>query len=164
VLKTLNADIANARTRLAQAEVALKQAQAERNRFSLRSIDEEMARAQTENRESIFQPQLHSLAAMIFGVDPRNVTPRQLKTLESYLIFVSSIAAAFSSTLIAMTAVRRIKTPKNQTIANVPDEAMAYLFGPLVSAIGQEAKAAVAAAVTSAPSDRSEGAPRTATS
>jgi hypothetical protein len=87
---------------------------------------------------------------MLFRVDPAKVTPEQLKTLEFYLIFVSSIAAAFSSTLIAMTAVRRIKKPKDHAAVTIPDEAAAYLFGPLVAAIRKEASDAVAAAASKA--------------
>jgi hypothetical protein len=60
-------------------------------------------------------------------------------------IFISSIAAAFSSTLIAMTAIRKIKQPKSQALADLPNDAMEYLFGPLVVAIRQEAREAVAA-------------------
>ena len=148
VLKTLNNEIASEKSKLGPAENALRQAQAERSndKYNLRPIDVELAKAETVNRESIFQSQLHSLAAMLFRVDPRDVTPAQLKTLEFYLIFVSSIAAAFSSTLIAMTAVRRVKSSKRQAIADMPDEALAYLFGPLVMAIRQEARDAVAAA------------------
>jgi hypothetical protein len=151
VLKTLYADITSLKAKLVQAEAVLKQAQTERasDKYNTRPIDEEIAKAATEDRESIFQSQLHSLAAMLFGVDPKDVTAGQLKTLEFYLIFVSSIAAAFSSTLIAMTAIRKIKTPKSQILADIPNEAMEYLFGPLVVAIRQEAKEAVAAAVRS---------------
>lgn len=115
---------------------------------TLRALNDEISKAQTENQESIFQSQLYSLAAMLFGVDPQNVTPGQIKSLEFYLIFVSSIAAAFSSTLIAMTAVRRIKKPKEVAAVTIPDEAAAYLFGPLVVAIRKEAADAVAAAVS----------------
>jgi hypothetical protein len=46
-----------------------------------------------------------------------------------------------------MTAVRRIKPSKVEEPANIPDEAVAYLFGPLVTAIRQEAKEAVASAM-----------------
>ena len=154
VLKTLNAEIASEKLKLNQAEIALRQAQADRlnEKYNLKPINEKINNAETEDRESVFQSQLHSLAAMLFGVDPKNVTPGQLKSLEFYLIFVSSIAAAFSSTLIAMTAVRRIKPAKTQTNANIPDEALAYLFGPLVTAIRQEAKDAVASAVKEASS------------
>jgi len=155
VLKTLNAAIVAAKTKLAEAEVALKQAQAVAEKApendELRSLNEEIRKAQTENSESIFQSQLHSLAAMLFGVNPKDVTPGQIKSLEFYLIFVSSIAAAFSSTLIAMTAVRRIKPQEKSSVVALPDEAAAYLFGPLVAAIRKEAQDAVATASKAAP-------------
>jgi hypothetical protein len=46
-----------------------------------------------------------------------------------------------------MTAVQRIKTPPPETVTTMPDEAAAYLFGPLLQAIRKEANDAVAAAV-----------------
>src|SRR5436309_2368008 len=78
--------------------------------------------------------------------DPRDVTDGEVKTLEWYLIFIPSIAAALSSTLIAMTAVHRFR-PIPSAATTIPDEAAAYLFGPLVAAIKAEATAAVTAAV-----------------
>jgi hypothetical protein len=41
---------------------------------------------------------------------------------------------------------RRIKPQKSATDINFPDEAAAYLFGPLVAAIRKEAQDAVVAA------------------
>ncbi|QPF83687.1 hypothetical protein IC762_28930 [Bradyrhizobium genosp. L] len=147
-LKTLNSEIASTKAKIDQAQAALVQADAglRAKRDELRPISEAMSKAEAENRESVFQSQLHSLAAMLFRVDPDKVTPEQLKTLEFFLIVVSSIAAACSSTLIAMTAVRRIKKPKDLAAVTIPDEAAAYLFGPLVAAIRKEAADAVAAA------------------
>jgi hypothetical protein len=151
-LKTLNTEIAATKVKIDQAQIALTQAETALRikREELRPIEEAIGRAAAEDRESVFQSQLHSLAAMLFRVDPAKVTPEQLKTLEFYLIFVSSIAAAFSSTLIAMTAVRRIKKPKEAGAVIIPDEAAAYLFGPLVAAIRKEASDAVAAAASKA--------------
>jgi hypothetical protein len=152
VLKTLNVEMAATKAKVDQAQGALTQAEAALRikREELRPIEQAISRAAAENRESVFQSQLHSLAAMLFRVDPAKVTPEQLKTLEFYLVFVSSVAAAFSSTLIAMTAVRRIKKPKEATAVTIPDEAAAYLFGPLVAAIRKEAADAVAAAASKA--------------
>jgi hypothetical protein len=150
--KTLNGEITATKTKVDQAQASLDQAEGglRSKKEEIRPIVEVIAKAASENRESVFQSQLHSLAAMLFRVDPEKVTPEQLKTLEFYLIFVSSIAAAFSSTLIAMTAVRRIKKPKELGAVNIPDEAVAYLFGPLVAAIRKEAADAVASAASKA--------------
>jgi hypothetical protein len=88
---------------------------------------------------------------MVTGKAVAEVTEAEVKSLEKYLIIIPSIAAAFASTLIAITAVRRIKAPELAPVATIPDEAAAYLFGPLVAAIRQEAKDAVAAATRTSP-------------
>lgn len=151
LIKRLDSEISIARTKANDAEAVLKQAQDQYTKAGndkrLRETQEQISKVTTENRESIFQSQLHSLAAMIFGVDPNSVTPDQIKRVEFYLIFVSSIAAAFSSTLIAMTAVRRIKAADTDPSIELPDEAMTYLFGPLLIALRQEAREAVEAAM-----------------
>ena len=84
---------------------------------------------------------------MVTGKPVAEVTEAEVKSLEKYLIIIPSIAAAFASTLIAITAVRRIKAPELPPVATIPDEAAAYLFGPLVAAIREEAKDAVAVAI-----------------
>jgi hypothetical protein len=151
VLKTLYAEITATKSKLADAEVALKQSQVQAQQASdnseVAALSSDLSKAEAERGESVFQSQLHSLAAMLFGVDPQNVTPAQIKTLEFYLIFVSSIAAAFSSTLIAMTAIRKTKVSRRDEASELPDDAVAYIFGPLMAAIQKEAKDAVSAAI-----------------
>lgn len=146
-LKTVKAELETANRKLAEAEAALKQAQVEFLKFDLRPLDLKITKAETVYRDAVYQSQLHSYTAMLFGKDPREVSDAEVKTLEWYLIFIPSIAAALSSTLIAMTAVRRIRQPKSEETATIPDEAAAYLFGPLVAAIRSEAQEAVSAAM-----------------
>lgn len=150
--KAITGEIASTRAKVEQAQAALIPVEAllRAKREELRPIDEAISKAQAANRESVFQSQLHSLAAMLFRVDPEKVKPEQLKTVEFFLIVISSIAAAFSSTLIAMTAVRRIKKSSEASTVAIPDEAVAYLFGPLVAAIRKEAAESVAAALSKA--------------
>ena len=157
-LKPLNSAIADSKTKLGEAEVALKEAEAQRqnSKYDTRPLDEAIRKAQKENRGSIYQSQLHAYAAMLLRKDPQNVTDADVKLLEWYLIVIPSIAAAFSSTLIAMTAIRRIKPIKSAADVYFPDEAAAYLFGPLVAAIKREAQDAVAAATLSKTSGASE--------
>jgi hypothetical protein len=145
-LKTLKTELAAASGKLNEAERAVKQAQLEAAKYDTRLVDEKINKAKAEHGDSIYQSQLHSYTAMLFQKDPREVTDGEVKTLEWYLIFIPSIAAALSSTLIAMTAVRRFR-PIPSAGTTIPDDAAAYLFGPLVAAIKAEAKAAVTAAV-----------------
>lgn len=148
-LKAITGEISSTKVKLEQAQSALVHAETvlRAKRDELRPVTESISKAEAANRESVFQSQLHSLAAMLFRVDPEKVAPEQLKAVEFFLIGVSSIAAAFSSTLIAMTAIRRIRKPSDASTVAIPDEAAAYLFGPLVVAIRKEAAESVAAAL-----------------
>jgi hypothetical protein len=79
---------------------------------------------------------------MLFRKDPRDVSDAEVKTLEWYLIIIPSIAAAFASTLIAITAVHKVR-PEPNMVTPIPDDAANYLFGPLLTAIKAEAHATV---------------------
>jgi hypothetical protein len=144
-LKTLKAELDAANRKLAEADAALKQTQVEVGKYDPHALDQKISKAEQELRDAIYQSPLHSYTAMLFKKDQRDVTDGEVKTLEWYLIFIPSIAAAMSSTLIAITAVRRIKSEPEPRAA-IPDEAVSYLFGPLVASIRQEAKDAVTAA------------------
>jgi hypothetical protein len=146
-LKPLRAEIDATKIKLNESETLVKQAQASVATYDTRSIDNELSSAQKEYRDAVFQSPLHSYTAMIFNKDPKDVSEGEVKTLEWYLILIPSIAAALSSTLIAMTAVHRIRRPKSSAPTTVPDEAVAFLFGPLLAEIKKTAEDAVNRAV-----------------
>jgi hypothetical protein len=139
------------RPKIAAAEAALKQAEAQRATYNPKQqeLDQKITVTETEYREAINHSQLHSYASMLFGKDPSALTDGEVKTLERYLIWIPAIAAALSSTLIAMTAVRRRKRPKPQPEAKLPDEAGNYLLGPFFNAMREVANDLVVAAVNS---------------
>jgi hypothetical protein len=147
----LNAQIANTRKELEVAETSLRQAQDELRRFDPSTLEAELAKATAEYRTIVNKSQLHSYTAMVTGKAVSDVTESDVKNLEKYLIIIPSIAAAIASTLIAITAVRRIKPDVTKRPVALPDEAAAYLFGPLVTAIHAEAKQAVNVAVGARP-------------
>jgi hypothetical protein len=147
-LKPLQTEINETKTKLTELESAQKQAQADLAKLDARSYEEAVTRAEKEYRDAIHRSPLHSYTGMLFGKDAAEVSEGQVKTLEQYLILIPSIAAAFSSTLIAITAVRRLRPVIPEPIATIPDEAAAFLFGPLIAAIRLEAANAVGAAVS----------------
>jgi hypothetical protein len=149
-LKPLQDEISATKPKMNEAEVGVKQAQekVDRARAGLGPIDEKIRIAKTQYGDGVYQSQLHAYTAMLFRKDPQQVTDGEVKTLQWYLIVIPSIAAALSSTLIAMTAVRRFrKTSTPEPVATLPDEAIAFLFGPLVAAIKAEANNAVMVAM-----------------
>jgi hypothetical protein len=147
-LNTLKAQIASTKKELETAEAAVKQAREEaKKKNDPRAIEDELVKSEAEYRATINKSQLHSYTSMVTGKAVAEVTEAEVKNLEKYLIIIPSIAAAFASTLIAITAVRRIKPLDPPAVATIPDEAATYLFGPLLEAIRTEAKDAVAAAI-----------------
>jgi hypothetical protein len=146
-LGTLKAQIASRKKELDVAEGELRQSYQTAKGMDGRRIEEALTTAEAEYRTAVNNSQLHSYTSMFTGKAPFEVTESEVKNLEKYLIFIPSIAAAFASTLIAITAVRRIRAPA--PVTTLSDEAAEYLFGPLVVAIRQEAKEAVRAAVDS---------------
>jgi hypothetical protein len=149
--KAYQKELAETKASMAEVQTSGQKLQDEVKKFDLRPFDETLQRAETEYRDAIYQSQLHSYSAMLFGKDPRDISEGEVKTLEWYLILIPSIAAALSSTLIALTAVRRIERRSAQSATNMPDEALTYLFGPLVTALNKQAKDAVAAAMNTGP-------------
>jgi hypothetical protein len=146
-LNTLKVQIASTKKELEIAETAVRQARDEAKKNDPRAIDNEIAKAEAEYRTAVNKSQLHSYTSMVTGKAVSEVTESEVKNLEKYLIIIPSIAAAFASTLIAITAVRRIKPLEPPAITALPDEAAAYLFGPLLDAIKSEANDAVVAAI-----------------
>jgi hypothetical protein len=147
ILRTLQTQLAAAQKELDDADIAVRQADKDRsaNEFRVREIEGKIAKADSDYRVAINRSQLHSYAAMLFGKNPSDLSEGEIKTLERYLIWIPAIAAALSSTLIAMTAVRRIRQDRDDV--TIPDDAMTNLFGPLIETINAEARNAVAAAM-----------------
>ncbi len=145
-LRTLQTQLASTKAQLEEAEAALVTAETNRTKFDSRPIDEKIVKAENEYRAAVDRSQLHSYTSMILRKAPTEVTDAEVKGLKSYLIFIPSIAAALASTLLAITAVRRIPR-RPDVVTSIPDEAAAYLFGPLMEVIKKQAGDAVAAAI-----------------
>jgi hypothetical protein len=135
-LDALNAEITGTKKELEIAKIAVKQTDDDIKKLDPKLVEEELTAAETHYRQVVNKSQLHSFAAMLMGKAVSQVTESEVKAIEKYLVLIPSIAAAFASTLIAITAVRRIR----QTVTALPDDAAAYLFGPLLAGIKVEAQ------------------------
>jgi hypothetical protein len=139
-LQTLQSQLSAEQKNRDEKNAAVIQAEEKRAKYDPRKIDEKITKADADYRSTINHSQLHSYTSMIKFKAPKDVTEAEVKNLEAYLIFIPSIAAAFASTLIAITAVRRIKLPRVEPSVTMPDEALAFLLGPLVQTLEQEAR------------------------
>lgn len=80
--------------------------------------DKAVTAAKVAYREAILHSQLHTFTGMVFGVAATDVTDEQISRFLRLFVFLPAIFVAFASTLIAFTAVHRLK-PK--TIPYDPD-------------------------------------------
>lgn len=92
-----------------EARSKLEQAVAARSRLDVTEADKAVADARDQHREAVLHSQLHSFTAMVFGVAPSDVTDEQIARFLRIFVFVPAIFVSFASTLLAFTAVHRLK-------------------------------------------------------
>jgi hypothetical protein len=130
----------------AEASRKLEEANAERNALSLTDANKLSADAEASYREALFHSQLHSFTAMVFGKDPNQVTEGEIASFLRVFVFLPAIMVALASTLLAMTAVHRIKPKKEATPVAVPDEAVIQILKSAVQSAGMQLDSATTAA------------------
>ncbi|GJE42165.1 hypothetical protein AEGHOMDF_1336 [Methylobacterium soli] len=84
--------------------------------------------------------QLHSFTAMVYGVDPIDVTDAQVHAFLRIFVFVPALCAAFASTILALCAVSVRKTfmDEDEFGAAVNPEASTYMLAPFAEGIVRE--------------------------
>ena len=122
----------------AEASKKLEEANAERNALSLTHANKLSTEAEASYREALFHSQLHSFTAMAFGKDPNQVTDGEIASFLRVFVFLPAILVALASTLLAMTAVHRIKPKKEATPVAVPDEAVIQILRAAVQSANVE--------------------------
>ena len=132
----------------AEASKKLEEANAERNALSLTHANKLSTEAEASYREALFHSQLHSFTAMAFGKDPNQVTDGEIASFLRVFVFLPAILVALASTLLAMTAVHRIRPKKEATPVAVPDEAVIQILRAAVQSANVELEQATAAAAT----------------
>jgi hypothetical protein len=129
-----------------QASQKLEEANAERNALSPTDANKRSTDAEASYREALFHSQLHSFTAMVFGKDPNQVTEGEIASFLRVFVFLPAIMVALASTLLAMTAVHRIR-PKKETIpVAVPDEAVIQILKAAVQSASMQLDSATTAA------------------
>ena len=142
----LNQQLQSASENRAEASKKLEEANAERTALSLTQANKLSSEAEARYREALFHSQLHSFTAMAFGKDANQVTDGEIASFLRIFVFLPAILVALASTLLAMTAVHRIKPKKEATQVTVPDEAVIQILRAAVQSANVELEHATAAA------------------
>jgi hypothetical protein len=119
---------------------ALEEARQARSALDRGAADRKVADAEQAYRNSVNRSQLHSFTAMVYGVDPIDVTDAQVHAFLRIFVFVPALCAAFASTILALCAVSVRKTfmDEDDLGATVDPAATPYMLDSITDALRQE--------------------------
>ena len=137
---TLNAAVAKAGTDRGAVVKELEEARKARGLLDRGAADRKVADAEQTYRNAVNRSQLHSFTAMVYGVDPIDVSDAQVHAFLRIFVFVPALCAAFASTILALSAVsvRRTFMDEDDLGAAVDPEAAPYLLASVAETVRQE--------------------------
>ncbi|MHC2003445.1 ATPase [Methylobacterium sp. CM6241] len=137
---TLNASVGKAGADRAVVTKSLEEARRARAELDRGVAERKVADAEQAYRNSVNRSQLHSFTAMVYGVDPIDVTDAQVHAFLRIFVFVPALCAAFASTILALCAVSVRKTfmDEDDLGAAVNLEATPYMLDSITDSIRQE--------------------------
>ncbi|KQO60126.1 MULTISPECIES: hypothetical protein [unclassified Methylobacterium] len=137
---TLNASVGKAGADRAVVTKSLEEARKARAELDRGVAERKVADAEQAYRNSVNRSQLHSFTAMVYGVDPIDVTDAQVHAFLRIFVFVPALCAAFASTILALCAVSVRKTfmDEDDLGAAVNLEATPYMLDSITDSIRQE--------------------------
>jgi len=91
------------------ARKLLEEAVTGRSHLNITIADNTVSDAKVKYREAVLHSQLHSFTGMVFGVAATDVTDAQIHRFLRIFVFLPALFVSFASTLIAFTAVHRLK-------------------------------------------------------
>ncbi|MDR7036198.1 MULTISPECIES: ATPase [Methylobacterium] len=149
---TLSASVAKAGADRSALTKDLEEARKARAQLDRGSADRRVADAEQAYRQAVNRSQLHSFTAMVYGVDPIEVTDAQVHAFLRIFVFVPALCAAFASTILALSAVSVRKTfmDEDDLGATVNPEATNYMLAPFAEGIVREVNASLQKSVKDA--------------
>ncbi|GEP10271.1 ATPase [Methylobacterium gnaphalii] len=134
---TLNAAVTKAGADRGAVTKDLEAARQARSQLDRGAADRKVADTEQAYRNAVNRSQLHSFTAMVYGVDPIEVTDAQVHAFLRIFVFVPALCAAFASTILALSAVsvRRTFMDEDDLGADVATEATPYLIDHLTGAL-----------------------------
>ncbi|KAB1074687.1 ATPase [Methylobacterium planeticum] len=137
---TIAASVSKASNDRAGVTKLLEEARTARAGLDRGATDRRVADAEQKYRQAVNRSQLHSFTAMVYGVDPIDVTDAQVHAFLRIFVFVPALCAAFASTILALCAVSVRKTfmDEDEFGAAVDPEASTYMLAPFAEGIVRE--------------------------
>jgi hypothetical protein len=151
----IQASLKQAQDDRAASSTKLDEARAARAKFDRDAVDRKVNETETKAREAVMNSQLHSFAAMLFAIDPSEVTDAQVHEFLRLFVFIPAICAALAATLLASAAVEIIP-PEDAGTVTLPADVGLYALGGLaedlvrqtIEGVQNTGKANIASGVT----------------
>lgn len=137
---TLSASVTKAASDRLAVVKELEEARKARAALDRSAADRRVADTEQAYRNAVNRSQLHSFTAMVYGVDPIEVTDAQVHAFLRIFVFVPALCAAFASTILALCSVSVRKTfmDEDELGATVNPEATSYMLAPFAESIVHE--------------------------
>ncbi len=138
--QTLAAGVAKAGADRTALTKDLEEARKARAGLDRGAADRRVADAEQSYRNAVNRSQLHSFTAMVYGVDPIDVSDAQVHAFLRIFVFVPALCAAFASTILALCAVSVRKTfmDEDDLGATIDPAATPYLLDQITDGLRQE--------------------------
>jgi hypothetical protein len=105
----------------------------------LKQANQNKVLAQEKYQIAVRGSQLHSLASILFRKDPTLVEDAEVSYLLQFFVYIPALLVAFSSTLVAITAVHSVR-PKKESRIIYPEGSEQFLLGPFTKTIIEKIK------------------------
>ena len=137
---TLSASVAKAGADRSAVTKDLEAARKARGELDRGAAERRVADTEQAYRNAVNRSQLHSFTAMVYGVDPIDVTEQQVHAFLRIFVFVPALCAAFASTILALSAVsvRRTFMDEDDLGATVDPAATPYMLASITEGLRQE--------------------------
>ncbi len=136
---TLSASVSKASADRGVLTKDLEEARKARAQLDRGAAERKVADAEQAYRNAVNRSQLHSFTAMVYGVDPIDVSEQQVHAFLRIFVFLPALCAAFASTILALCAVSVRKTfmDEDDLGAAVNPEATPYMLESITEALKQ---------------------------
>jgi hypothetical protein len=149
-----------------EASDRLDAARAERAKLDRTAVDRAAGEAAVGYRDAVMRSQLHGFTGMVFFKDPGQVTDAEIHSFLFFFVFVPAIGASLAATLLALTAVERVRGEDDIVL---DERAGSFILEPFAAEIVRQAReeaerSARAALGRTGEADAAPAAPATAAS
>ncbi|TDR90032.1 ATPase [Enterovirga rhinocerotis] len=129
--------LASAQRDRQDASKQLDAARTERAALDRSAIDRAAREAEVAYRDAVMRSQLHSFTGMVFFKDPGEVTDKEIHSFLFFFVFLPAIGASLAATLLALTAVERVREEDDIVL---DERAGAFILEPFAAQIVREAR------------------------